>query len=186
MPENLQEPIFMGIQYSYALLTMLPCPIWFWYRWASAGFLMGIFTWACWNGATFYIDVFGKRMEKELEALRREVARMAKSPELNGQSGVGSPFASPEMTGTPGNGGGVGRATGLDLGPAARQDGAETTTRRERKGSDDEELWAQYAAQGRKDKEAETPGLEIKKSLSDGAPPGEDTNGTMNVNGSVT
>ena len=31
-PEPYQEAVFMVIQYSYALLTMLPCPLWFWYR----------------------------------------------------------------------------------------------------------------------------------------------------------
>ncbi|GAM86042.1 hypothetical protein ANO11243_040520 [Dothideomycetidae sp. 11243] len=72
LPSYLQEPAFMAIQYSYALLTMLPCPIWFWYRWASSAFLLSVFTWATYNGATYYIDVFGKRMEKELEALKRE------------------------------------------------------------------------------------------------------------------
>lgn len=71
----------MVIQYLYALLTMLPCPIWFWYRWASAAFLMAIFTWATYNGATFYIDVFGKRMEKELESMRKEVAKWQNTPE---------------------------------------------------------------------------------------------------------
>ncbi|EME87513.1 uncharacterized protein MYCFIDRAFT_109102, partial [Pseudocercospora fijiensis CIRAD86] len=80
-PEAYQETVFMFIQYFYALLTMLPCPLWFWYRWASAAFMMVVFTWSSWNGATYYIDVFGKRMEKELEQLRKEVARMAKSPE---------------------------------------------------------------------------------------------------------
>lgn len=63
----------MLIQYSYALLTMLPCPAWFWYRWASAGFLMTVFVWSVYNGATYYIDVFGRRFEKELERLRREM-----------------------------------------------------------------------------------------------------------------
>ncbi|KAK4982147.1 hypothetical protein LTR66_009449 [Elasticomyces elasticus] len=75
LPDSLQEPAFMLIQYSYALLTMLPCPIWFWYRWASAAFLCAVFIWSVYNGATYYIDVFGKRMEKELEELRREVSR---------------------------------------------------------------------------------------------------------------
>ena len=100
----------MGIQYSYAMLTMLPCPLWFWYRWASAGFLMVVFTWASWNGATYYIDVFGRRMEKELEGLRKEVQRMA-------QDGVASPMGSP-----PGPEGKDGvRASALDLGPSATQ-----------------------------------------------------------------
>ena len=111
-PETVQEPVFMGIQYTYALLTMLPCPIWFWYRWASAAFLGIVFTWASWNGATYYIDVFGKRMEKELEQLRKEVQRMVKSPELGGMS----PMASPEaFRGVEG----VIKASALDLGPAA-------------------------------------------------------------------
>ncbi|KAF4554084.1 Hypothetical protein D9617_5g069600 [Elsinoe fawcettii] len=77
LPNALQEPAFMGIQYSYALLTMIPCPLWFWYRWASAAFLMTVFTWATYNGATYYIDVFGRRMEKELDALKKEVRAMA-------------------------------------------------------------------------------------------------------------
>jgi len=71
----------MVIQYCYALITMLPCPLWFWYRWASATFLLVVFTWATYNGATFYIDVFGKRMEKELDALKKEVAKWQATPE---------------------------------------------------------------------------------------------------------
>jgi hypothetical protein len=71
----------MLIQYLYALITMLPCPIWFWYRWGSASYLMVVFTWATYNGATFYIDVFGRRMEKEFEALKKEVAKWQATPE---------------------------------------------------------------------------------------------------------
>ena len=85
-PEYLQEPIFMCFQYSYSMLTILRCPIWFWYRWAGAGFLMVVFAWASWNGATYYIDVFGRRMEKERNQLKKEVARMS-NPELSGQDG---------------------------------------------------------------------------------------------------
>ncbi|KAK6437958.1 hypothetical protein LTR95_005848 [Oleoguttula sp. CCFEE 5521] len=131
-PDSLQEPVFMGIQYTYALLTMLPCPIWFWYRWASSAFLMIVFTWASWNGANFYIEVFGKKMDKELESLRREVARMAKSPELGGDDGlgsqVGSPVGSPagpegkEQSGLDGTLEG-GNSSALDLGPPAKVDG---------------------------------------------------------------
>jgi len=81
LPEVLQGPAFMLIQYCYALVTMVPCPLWFWYRWASASFLMVVFTWATYNGATFYIDVFGRRMEKEFEALKKEVAKWQNTPE---------------------------------------------------------------------------------------------------------
>lgn len=130
--ESLQEPVFMCIQYTYALLTMVPCPIWFWYRWASAGFLMAVFAWSTWNGATYYIDVFGKRMEKELNQLRKEVAQMSKSPEIAGQeSSVGSPQASPAGPKGSDGTGGVGKTTALDLGPAAQSGDHQPTQRRD-------------------------------------------------------
>lgn len=75
LPEKSQEVAFMVIQYLFATLTIIPCPLWFWYRWASAGFLLVVFGWSVYNGATFYIDVFGKRFEKELEALKKDVAK---------------------------------------------------------------------------------------------------------------
>lgn len=75
LPNSLQEPAFMFIQYSYACLTMLPCPLWFYSRWASASFLMIVFVWSVYNGSTYYIDVFGKRFQKELEAMKAEVAK---------------------------------------------------------------------------------------------------------------
>jgi hypothetical protein len=120
-PESYQEWVFMGIQYVYALLTMTPCPIWFRSAYASAGFMLVVFAWASWNGATYYIDVFGRRMEKELEQLRKEVARMAKSPDLAGQDGSSqafSPISSPN--GPSGlEGANVATSSALDLGPPA-------------------------------------------------------------------
>ncbi|RDH29586.1 hypothetical protein BDQ94DRAFT_150015 [Aspergillus welwitschiae] len=86
LPESLQAPAFMLIQYLYAILTMIPCPLWFWSRWASGIFLTGLFILSVHNGATYYIDVFGKRFQKELEELKRDVARWQSSPE-----GVASP-----------------------------------------------------------------------------------------------
>lgn len=94
LPESLQEPAFMFIQYSYAVLTMIPCPIWFYSRWASAGFLMVVFVWSVYNGATYYIDVFGKRFQKELEALKAEVARLHVGPD-----GYTSPLMTPHVEG---------------------------------------------------------------------------------------
>ena len=120
-PDSLQEPVFMCIQYAYALLTMVPCPIWFWYRWASSAYMMVVLAWASWNGATYYIDVFGRRMEKELNALKNEVARMARSPSMEGMSNVGSPVGSPAgHSGADGNA--FASTTALDLGPPASQD----------------------------------------------------------------
>ncbi|KAI0003630.1 hypothetical protein F4779DRAFT_91313 [Xylariaceae sp. FL0662B] len=86
LPDALQEPAFMLIQYAYAALTMLPCPLWFYSRWASTIFLMVVFAWSVYNGSTYYIDVFGKRFQKELEAMKAEVARWQSSPDMMLQS----------------------------------------------------------------------------------------------------
>lgn len=37
---------------------------------------MAVFCWSVYNGATYYIDVFGNRFQKELEKMKAEVARM--------------------------------------------------------------------------------------------------------------
>lgn len=86
LPDSFQEAAFMLIQYLYAVLTMLPCPIWFVSRYASAGFLLVVFTWSVYNGATYYIDVFGTRFQKDLEALRAEVRQWQNTPEIAGHS----------------------------------------------------------------------------------------------------
>ncbi|KAJ6784879.1 hypothetical protein PWT90_00899 [Aphanocladium album] len=82
MPDTLQEPTFMMIQYVYAVLTMLPCPLWFISRYASTAFLLVVFAWSIYNGSTYYIDVFGKRFQKELEAMKAEVVKWQTAPEL--------------------------------------------------------------------------------------------------------
>ena len=79
----------MLLQYCYAVLTMLPCPLWFFSRWSSATFLIVVFAWSVYNGATYYIDVFGKRFQKELEALKTEVVKWQNSPDLMVNSGGG-------------------------------------------------------------------------------------------------
>ena len=83
LPDNLQEPAFMLVQYSYALGTMIPCPIWFWYRWASSAFLMSVFVWSIYNGATFYIDVYSKKFQIELEQLKKDVSKWQTSPDTS-------------------------------------------------------------------------------------------------------
>lgn len=95
LPEMLQEPAFMLIQYSFALSTMIPCPLWFWYHWASSIYISALFVWSIHNGATYYIDVFGKRFQKELEQLKKDVARWQSSPE-----GAASPFLFPDTPAT--------------------------------------------------------------------------------------
>lgn len=70
----MQVAAFTLIQFGYQLLTMVPCPIWFRYKHACGGFVTFIFIWSAYNGATYYIEVFGKRFEKEVKQLRLELA----------------------------------------------------------------------------------------------------------------
>jgi len=44
----------MFIQYSYAVLTMLPCPLWFYNRKLSAIFITFVGLMSIYNGATYY------------------------------------------------------------------------------------------------------------------------------------
>ena len=93
LPSSLQESAFMLIQYSYAVLTMLPCPLWFMSRYASTAFLLTVFAWSIYNGSTYYIDVFGKRFQKELEAMKAEVLKWQSTPELMLQSPLMTPHS---------------------------------------------------------------------------------------------
>lgn len=72
----MQITAFTLIQFGYQILTMSFCPIWFRYKHACGAFVLFIFTWASYNGATYYIDVFGKRLEKEVEKLKMEVIEL--------------------------------------------------------------------------------------------------------------
>jgi hypothetical protein len=109
-PAALQEPAFMVIQYLYAVLTMLPCPLWFLSRWASTAFLLVVFGWSIYNGATYYIDVFGKRFQKELEAMKADVLKWQNSPETLLQS----PQMAPQHHVVVVDGGPPAQATSLD------------------------------------------------------------------------
>lgn len=48
--------------------------------------MAAVFIWSIYNGATYYIDVFGTRFQKELEKLRSDVAKWQMSPELGARS----------------------------------------------------------------------------------------------------
>lgn len=53
---------------------MTPPAIWFVHSpTASSVFLVIIFTISVWNGASFYVEVFGRKFERELEKLRKEM-----------------------------------------------------------------------------------------------------------------
>lgn len=70
---------FMIAQYIYTIVTMLPALLWFY----QSKVLSGIFLWlmfsvSVWNGASFYMEVFGRRFEKELNNLKQEIDKLNK------------------------------------------------------------------------------------------------------------
>ncbi|KAF9452013.1 hypothetical protein P691DRAFT_722759 [Macrolepiota fuliginosa MF-IS2] len=75
IPRKYREAFFIGGQLFYAILTELPA-VFLLYKSPlySAAFLLLIFAVSVWNGGGFYIEVFGRKFERELEALRKELA----------------------------------------------------------------------------------------------------------------
>jgi len=65
----------MAGQLIYSLLTELPALLLLYNsrRWSGV-FLMIIFSVATWNGGGYYIEVFGRKFERELDKLRKELA----------------------------------------------------------------------------------------------------------------
>ncbi|CAL9730975.1 glycerophosphocholine acyltransferase 1 [Monosporozyma unispora] len=65
--------IYTLAQYFYQLFTMLLCSIWIRYKWAASLFLCYISWRAAYNGATYYVDVYGKNFEHEVHKLKQEL-----------------------------------------------------------------------------------------------------------------
>ncbi|KAB5594048.1 membrane protein [Ceratobasidium theobromae] len=59
-------------------------------KWSGA-FLLFIFSVSVWNGGGFYIEVFGRKFERELEALRKELAEATAGANIHQQDANMSP-----------------------------------------------------------------------------------------------
>ncbi|KAF5333740.1 hypothetical protein D9611_002353 [Ephemerocybe angulata] len=108
VPEKWRLESFMAGQLVYAILTEIPA-VFLLYNSAtwSAIFLLLIFSVSVWNGGGFYIEVFGRKFEREVEALRKELAEAtarigSASPGSLSRtnSEAGSTFASPNFRGS--------------------------------------------------------------------------------------
>ncbi|KAI0311146.1 hypothetical protein OF83DRAFT_1177858 [Amylostereum chailletii] len=95
-PPDRRAQYFMLGQFVYSIITEL-LPIFLLYDslYWSAGYLLFIFAVAVWNGGGFYIEVFGRKFERELEVLRKELA------EANARSPQCSPALTADDTSTP-------------------------------------------------------------------------------------
>ncbi|WVF71914.1 hypothetical protein IAT40_006724 [Kwoniella sp. CBS 6097] len=72
-PEH-RELWFIFGQLIYSIIFMIPpAALLINSRRASSAFLVIIFAVSAWNGASFYVEVFGRKFERELEKLRKEM-----------------------------------------------------------------------------------------------------------------
>ncbi|WVW82794.1 hypothetical protein I302_104805 [Kwoniella bestiolae CBS 10118] len=72
-PEH-RELWFIFCQLIYSIIFMVPPAALFIHSsTASSAFLIIIFAVSAWNGASFYVEVFGRKFERELEILRKEM-----------------------------------------------------------------------------------------------------------------
>ncbi|KAJ8086157.1 hypothetical protein PM082_004979 [Marasmius tenuissimus] len=94
VPANSRIFSFMTGQLLYTVLTQVPA-VYVLYDSAfwSGVFLMVIFSVSVWNGGGYYIEVFGRKFERELEALRKELAESSRSS-TGSTSGRSSPSLS--------------------------------------------------------------------------------------------
>ncbi|PAV21114.1 integral to membrane [Pyrrhoderma noxium] len=86
IPRQYRELSFMSGQLVYTLVVEIPVFITYRSRFWSAAYLLFIFSVSVWNGGGFYIEVFGRKFERELEALRKELAESSAS-----RSGIATP-----------------------------------------------------------------------------------------------
>ncbi|KDN45756.1 hypothetical protein K437DRAFT_294491 [Tilletiaria anomala UBC 951] len=69
-----REPAFMLLQFVYTIITTLPAPLLFYRsKTASAVLVLFVLLMSVINGASYYVEVWGRRFEKELIALRKEL-----------------------------------------------------------------------------------------------------------------
>lgn len=76
LPEPFPVVAFTFIQYAYQLSTMSLCPLLYNYKIFSSIFVSFIFLNACYNGATYYVDFYGKKFQKEVIRLQSEIEQL--------------------------------------------------------------------------------------------------------------
>lgn len=99
VPRQYRESAFMAGQLVYSVLTELPAVFVlydssFW----SGAFLIFILAVSVWNGGGFYIEVFGRKFEKEMEALRKELAEATSRSESQGSSPILGPQSDDDLS----------------------------------------------------------------------------------------
>ncbi|WWC60822.1 uncharacterized protein I303_103398 [Kwoniella dejecticola CBS 10117] len=93
-PEH-RELWFIFGQLIYSIIFMIPpAALFINSSRASSVFLIVIFAVSAWNGASFYVEVFGRKFERELEKLRKEM-ELASATGTSISSSAGTPSMHP-------------------------------------------------------------------------------------------
>ncbi|AWU76281.1 hypothetical protein CAS74_000230 [Pichia kudriavzevii] len=88
LPDPLPLVAFTLIQYGYQLITMSLCPLLYKHRHLCSAFVSFIFFYATYNGATYYIDYYGKKFQRQVSELQREIEAMQQDIEERDKSGL--------------------------------------------------------------------------------------------------
>ncbi|GAA5950288.1 hypothetical protein JCM21900_001103 [Sporobolomyces salmonicolor] len=125
VPRQWRETVFMAGQAIYTFVTLL-LPLFVLYDsklWSDV-YLLVLFAVSVWNGASFYMEVFSRRFEKELIALRKEfeaqqalLARYSSSNPPSHTPGAGLVTPDPFLSSSNGNLNGS-SSTAVDSAPA--------------------------------------------------------------------
>lgn len=78
--------LYTLFQYCYQLVTMILCVVWFNSNIAAACFLAFIYIHAAKNGASYYIDYYGKKFEKEVDKLKLQIENLERQLDERGSS----------------------------------------------------------------------------------------------------
>ncbi|KAM0754855.1 hypothetical protein T439DRAFT_321909 [Meredithblackwellia eburnea MCA 4105] len=119
VPEAYREAAFMTGQAVYTFVTLL-IPVFVLYdsKFWSSVYLMFLFAVSVWNGSSFYMDIFARKFEKELIALRKQMEEESShraSPALEPTAVARStPSESPILSPTPDNHLTMSRSTSLE------------------------------------------------------------------------
>ena len=66
----LGKSVFVFIQLIYTILVIAPVQLFYSYYWVSFAYLVIVFSVACWNGASYYIEIFSTRYHLKFENKR--------------------------------------------------------------------------------------------------------------------
>lgn len=75
------------LQFLYTFITILPAPLLFYQNERLAAcFLCIIFVVAVYNGGSFYVEVFGRKFEKQLKALEKQIQEAHATEHAEGEA----------------------------------------------------------------------------------------------------